>query len=240
MNVSKSGQTLFGRYAYPPNELGYCGPTERGGAAGLASHAQEFDGAWPYLTAIADACGAGDALDEEVVNSYWVGGPALYKVDPGQLLGRLRAAFTGQLTGLLDTVPANADVLAHHSFHVFVVYPWIRFVRRDPRTALGVMQDCRIRWGTVDSVSGEHALVSSRPLQLDDGMLVLGPPRSEEVRWRQGDLSLTPAPSPGATVSAHWGWLCATLTETDCEALAAATQTTLDLVNSCLEQGVRS
>ncbi|MGV0797940.1 DUF6390 family protein, partial [Mycolicibacterium elephantis] len=28
-----TGQTLFGRYAYPPNELGYCGPTDGGGTS---------------------------------------------------------------------------------------------------------------------------------------------------------------------------------------------------------------
>ena len=37
--------TLFDQYAYPPNELGYCGPTDSGGAFGLAAHAKEFDGA---------------------------------------------------------------------------------------------------------------------------------------------------------------------------------------------------
>ncbi|HEX2214823.1 MAG TPA: DUF6390 family protein [Mycobacterium sp.] len=239
MNASTNGRELFGRYAYPPNELGYCGPTDGGGTSALASHAQEFDGAWPYLATIAGAVGACDVLDEDVVTSYWIGGPALGKVDPTQLLDRIRTAFKGQVTGLLDAVPAAPEVLAHHSFHVFVVYPWIRFLRRDAQTALGVMQDCRIRWGTVESVESEHAVLSSRSLQLDDGMLLLGPPQATAVRWRKGDVSLAPAPAPGAVVSAHWDWICATLTETECEALAAATQATLDLVNSCADQGVR-
>ncbi|MDT5013954.1 MAG: hypothetical protein QOD39_114 [Mycobacterium sp.] len=230
---------MFGRYAYPPNELGYCGPTDGGGTSGLASHAKEFDGAWPYLTAIADAAGATDALDEEVVGSYWIGGPSLAKVDPAQLLARLRAAFKGQVTGLLDDVPASAGVLAHHSFHVFVVYPWVRFLRRDAATALGVMQDCRVRWGTVESVAGEQAVISSRPLRLDGDRIALGEPQTETVRWKKGDLSLAPAPAPGATVSAHWDWLCGTLTDDHAAALASATQSTLDLVNSLVELEVR-
>ena len=65
-----AGQALFAQYAYPPNELGYCGPTDGGGTSGLASHAKEFDGAWPYLAAIAEAVGASDPLDEDVVGSY--------------------------------------------------------------------------------------------------------------------------------------------------------------------------
>jgi Family of unknown function (DUF6390) len=234
-----AGQALFGRYAYPPNELGYCGPPSRDGTSGLASHAKEFDGAWPYLAAIAEAIGAHDALDEAVVSSYWIGGPALSRVDPGQLLARLRTSFKGQVTGLLDAVAATADVLAHHSFHVFVVYPWVRFLRRDAATALRVMQDCRIRWGTVESVEGDHVVVSSRPLQLEEGALALGEPQTESVQWRKGDLSLAPAPPPGAIVSAHWDWVCGTLTRTECAALATATQATLDLVNSLVDQGDR-
>ncbi|WP_006241932.1 DUF6390 family protein [Mycolicibacterium tusciae] len=235
MNALTTGQELFGRYAYPPNELGYCGPTDGGGTSGLASHAKEFDGAWPYLAAIADAIGHSDPLDQDVVGSYWVGGPALSKVDSAQLLDRLRAAFTGQLTGLLDDVPATAEVLAHHSFHVFVVYPWARFLHRDAATAVKVMQSCRIRWGTVESVVAEHAVICSQPLRFDDGLLILGEPETETVRWRKGDVSLAPAPRPGTVVSAHWDWVCATLTDTDSAALASATAATLDLVNEWCE-----
>jgi hypothetical protein len=224
--------TLFDQYAYPPNELGYCGPTDGGGAFGLAAHAKEFDGAWPYLAAIAEALGASDPLDEEVVSSYWVGGPALAKVDPAALLTRLRTSFTGQVTGLLDTVEPSPDVLAHHSFHVFVVYPWVRFLDRDAATALGVMQDCRIRWGTVESIDGEHAVITSPPLGLAGGELILGDPRPERVQWKKGELSLAPAPTPGSIVAAHWNWVCATLDADQHVALEAATHATLDLVNT--------
>ncbi|MBP1820848.1 hypothetical protein [Mycobacterium sp. OAE908] len=224
--------TLFDQYAYPPNELGYCGPTDGGGAFGLAAHAKEFDGAWPYLAAIAEALGASDPLDEEVVSSYWVGGPALAKVDPAALLTRLRTSFTGQVTGLLDAVVPGPDVLAHHSFHVFVVYPWVRFLDRDAATALGVMQDCRIRWGTVESIDGEHAVITSPPLGLAGGELILGDPRPERVQWKKGELSLAPAPSPGSIVAAHWNWVCEQLEADQLTALEAATQSTLDLVNT--------
>jgi hypothetical protein len=230
--------TLFAQYAYPPNELGYCGPADGGGASGLAGHAKEFDGAWPYLAAIAEAVGAADPLDEDVVSSYWVGGPALAKVDPVSLLARLRTSFKGQVTGLLDAVEAGPGVLAHHSFHVLVVYPWVRFLDRDSATALGVMQDCRIRWGTVEAVEGEHAVIASRPLQLDDGALALGEPRPERVQWKKGELSLAPAPARGSVVAAHWDWVCATLTDDQSTALESATRATLELVNTARSEGV--
>jgi hypothetical protein len=226
------GHTLFAHYAYPPNELGYCGPTDASAQSELATHAKEFDGAWPYLAAIADAVGTPDPLDEDVVRSYWVGGPSLDSVRPDVLLDRLRTTFKGQVTGLLDDLPADSKILAHHSFHVFVVYPWVRFLHRATETALRVLQDCRIRWGRVESVVGEQAVILSRPLEFDDGSLSLGEPQPERVHWRKGGVSLAAAPAPGETVSAHWDWICGTLTDADSSALADATQTTLDLVNA--------
>lgn len=225
------GHTLFARYAYPPNELGYCGPADAAHSE-LASHAREFDGAWPYLQAIADAAGVGDPLDEDIVRNYWVGGPLLDKVDAVELLARLRESFVGQVTGLLGDLSDTAHPLAHHSFHVFVVYPWVRFLDRDPATPVRVMQDCRIRWGTVESVTDEHAVIVSRPLTFGDGVLALSDPVAEKVRWRKGGTSLAPPPALGETVAAHWDWICGALTDAHSSALAAATQATLDLVNT--------
>ena len=228
---SSKGHELFAQYAYPPNELGYCGPSDGDGPSELATHAKEFDGAWPYLMEIAEAAGGSEPLDEEVVRSYWIGGPSLAKVNADLLLARLRAVFKGQVSGLLSELPSATGVLAHHSFHVFAVYPWVKFLDRDPTTSVRVMQDCRIRWGTVESVAGERVMIASRPLRFEAGRLELGEPEAEQVNWRKGDLSLAPAPALGATVSAHWDWVCGTLTDDEATALACATRTTLDLVN---------
>jgi hypothetical protein len=224
-----SGRELFARYAFPPNELGYCGPADTP-ASELASHAEDFDGAWPYLQAIASAAGLADPLDDDVVRNYWVGGPLLDKVDPDELLTRLRSAFAGQVTGMLDDIPGGT-ALAHHSFHVFVVYPWVRFLDRDATTPLRVLQDCRIRWGTVESVDGDHVVITSAPLVFDSGTLGLGSTGRERVRWRKDGTSLTPGPAAGDLVAAHWDWVCAAITAAERDALAEATQRTLDFVN---------
>lgn len=224
-----TGRELFACYAFPPNELGYCGPADTEQAE-LAEHAEDFDGAWPYLVAIADAAGLSDPLDDSVVRSYWIGGELLDTVEAGELLTRLRGAFAGQVTGLLADVDADG-VLAHHSFHVLVVYPWVRFLDRDPTTPVKVMQDCRIRWGTVESVEGDHVVLTSAPLTFADGVLGLGVPAIERVRWRKGGTSLTPPPIPGDVVAAHWDWVCGTITAAEHEALITATDRTLDLVN---------
>lgn len=233
-----AGHTEFARYAFPPNELGYCGPADasvllrRDDPARVAAHAREFDGAWPYLRAIAEAAGVADPLVDEVVRTYWVGGPLLDDVDRAVLLHRLSGAFAGQVTGLLDRVPPSSSMLAHHSFHVMVVYPWVKFLDTDPTTPLRVMQDCRVRWGVVESVDDEHVVLASRPLEFADGVLALGSPGPETVRWRKNGASLTAAPCVGDIVSAHWDWVCARLCDDEARALATATATTLDLVNT--------
>jgi hypothetical protein len=237
LHTLPAGSALFARYAYPPNELGYCGPGDSGvllhgdDAARVASHARAFDGTWPYLSTIAGATGS-DPLDVDVVRGYWVGGPALRCVDPAALLTTLRAGFSGQVTGLLDDVESSPAVLAHHSFHVFAVYPWVRFLEREATTALKVLQSCRIRWGTVTAVDGEHAVIDTCPLVLCDGALQLGHQHPERVRWSRDGASFITAPAPGTVVSAHWDWVCDTLTDGERAALAEATTTTLDMVNA--------
>ena len=234
---SAAGWELFAQYAFPPNELGYCGPPDSSkllpGAdpAEITDHAAGFDGAWAYLTALADAVGLDDPLDADVVRNYWVGGPLLDRVDPGRLLARLQSAFAGQPTGLLDRLDASQPMLAHHSFQVLVVYPWIRFLEADPTRPLRILQDCRIRWGTVDSVDGEHAVIRSRPLMFDGEVLSLGEPVPETVRWSREGTSLAPAPEPGDIATAHWDWICGRVDREQRAALNDATQATLDLVN---------
>ncbi|MGV0792580.1 DUF6390 family protein [Mycolicibacterium sp. XJ1819] len=237
-----AGHAMFARYAYPPNELGYCGPADasvllRGDNPGeVAAHAREFDGTWPYLSALATAAGVTDPLDADVVRNYWVGGALLADVDPATLLHTLRRAFTGQVTGALADLAPAAGVLAHHSFHVFAVYPWVRFLDRDATTAMGVLHQCRIRWGTVESVAGDHAALISAPLRFTGGALALADPVVEHVRWRRDGVALVADPRPGDLVAAHWDWLCDRLTDTETEALATATQATLDLINAARKE----
>ena len=100
-----SGPTLFARFAYPLNALGYCGTDEHrtlleyaasGAVDGdLRSLARGFDGAWPYLELIAAANGIGDPLDRRVVEAYWIGNDLLQRVPLSLLATSLQARFRG-------------------------------------------------------------------------------------------------------------------------------------------------
>lgn len=95
-----------------------------------------------------------------------------------------------------------------------------------------MLQNCRIRWGTVTAVEGEHVAVDSRPLVFADGELQLGTAGTERVRWSRDGASLIDAPTLGSIVSAHWDWVCDTLSVAERNLLADATAAALNTVNA--------
>jgi hypothetical protein len=241
--TTESGATRFARYAFPPNELGYCGPddasvllqhaTDGRSTLEVAARARQFEGAWAYLSALSDATGL-EPLDPLVVEAYWVGNDLLGKVDPQALLEGLRCQLRSQTGGLLGRVVASPDVLANHGFHVFAVYPWSSMLGGSSDVPRSVLDACRIRWGTVESVDGERAQVVSQPLEWDGSRLRLGTPRPETVRWSADGLSLAATPVPGGVVSMHWDWICERLTPDRTDALADSTAHALDMANAIL------
>lgn len=225
--MSARGAVLFARYAYPPNELGYCGPADASAllrpedTETIERHARRFEGAWCYLELLAEAAGLSDPLDERVVEAYWLGNELLDLPDPAALLARLRERFRGQRGG--SWRDAAGRVRAHHSFQVFEVYPWAGLLTGSGRrTALSVLDRCRIRTGVVRSVSGECAVVESRPLRWADGRLVHGAPCRESVRWSAGGRALIAGPARGDLVALHWDWVCDVLTEPQAARVEAA------------------
>jgi Family of unknown function (DUF6390) len=216
--MSAAGALLFARYAYPPNELGYCGPAgaaamlEPAATRDLERRARQFEGAWSYLEFIAESAGIADPLDVAVVEAYWLGNDLLRKVDSGALLARLLDRFRGQIGGGWRETADRA--LPHHSFQVFEVYPWARLLAaRGSPDALAVLEQCRIRTARVLSVDGENAVVESAPLVWDGAALTIGAPRPEPVRWSTGGRSLIDAPAPGDRVAVHWDWVCDVVTD---------------------------
>jgi hypothetical protein len=211
---------LFAQYAYPPNALGHCGPP---GAEAmlraeqvreLEARARRFEGAWSYLEALAAATGADDPLDESLVEAYWVGSDLLDAVDPARLVAHLEDRFRGQLGGTWRAAAGRAA--AHHSFQVFEVYPWVGLLRagRPPGPAVQVLDDCRIRVGTVLAVDDDgFVTVTDRRLDWDGATLAEAPPTRGRARWSVEGRSLIPRPRHGSHVALHWDWVCAEISE---------------------------
>jgi len=249
--LEASGAVLFARYAYPPNQLGYCGPGDgrelldlasafgagRGveddrREADVAARARCFDGAWPYLELIASSAGVADPLDRRVVEAYWVGNDLLDAVAPAELARTARRSFGHQTGADWTCLEPPVAVVAHHSFHVFAIYPWVGLLRAArPGPALHVLDRCRIRWGQVLEARGDHMMVSGPTLVWDGHVVGLGEERVEAVRWADGGRALSAAPAAGDWVSLHWDWVCDRLTPVGLDDLQCFTARQLDATN---------
>jgi Family of unknown function (DUF6390) len=239
-----AGALLFSRYAYPPNALGLCGADvprtlldygdAGAGDAGLAELARTFEGAWPYLTLIAESNGIEDPLDLRVVEAYWVGNDLLARVAPARLARHVRDRFHGRLGSAAESVPSviAAGAVPHHCFHVFALYPWLGLLRSGVvDEPLRVLDQCRTTPALVLAVEGETADVMAEPLLWQDGSLRLGQPQPRRVRWLDGGRSFV-RPEPGELVSLHWDFVCDVLTARAAARLGAVTRRVLAAVSA--------
>jgi hypothetical protein len=252
-----TGELLFARYAYPPNQLGYCGPGDGhelldlasgqppGGEVGVGGdggattddigrRARCFDGAWPYLELIAASADIADPLDARVVEAYWVGNELLDAVDPARFARAVRRTFATQTGADWPCLDAGhpAPAVPHHSFHVFAVYPWTGLLRAGHGgPALTVLDRCRIRWAEVVATRGDHVDVRSQTLTWDGRTLGLADAPVETVRWADAGRALSAAPAPGDRVALHWDWVCDRLTAAQLDSLRRFTTRQLRVTN---------
>jgi Family of unknown function (DUF6390) len=216
--MSADGALKFARYAFPPNELGYCGPVGAramlvpGAEAEIELRARQFEGAWVYLEFLAEAMGEHDPLATKVVEAYWIGSPLLKTLPTAGLLPRLIDRFGDQSGGTWREAADRAR--AHHSFQVYEVYPWAAMLQQGlaPGPALGVLDGCRIRTGTVEAVEGEWVSVRSSQLHWDGRRLATADATSGRARWAIDGQSMLDQPIVGDLVSLHWDWVCDVIT----------------------------
>ncbi len=233
-----TGPLVFARFALPPNQQGYCGPSSSPLAeyleagiddGGLAPLAQVFEGAWPYLQLIAVQSGIGDPLDRRVVEGYWLGSTLASTIDVSALGNSMRDRFSPRRgwTGLSDGFSVHGGDPTH-AYHVFNVYPWLGLLRSGLlEPGLEVLDRCRIRWGRVLGMDPAGILVSSRRLEFSNGILGLGSETVEVVAAVPGltDLSI------GDDVALHWGWVCAGLAGHQLQDLKSSHANALRLAN---------
>jgi len=236
------GAEMFARYAYAPNALGYCGPplgaTLRDGSVDeVRSAATRFSGAWPYLRVLSELTGIADPLDYRLVESYWLGGGVGSDLDPKDFFDALLAIIGPQAGRYWShlTEELACEAAGNHSFHVFGVYPWTRFLGRGmDEHPLGVLDNCRITWGTVVSRNGDNIEVRCRRLVCDGQALTLGEPSVRPLDvWADG-YSAVPDVAVGDEVAVHWGRLCGRLDPQQVRRLAESTDRQLRVTSQRL------
>jgi hypothetical protein len=118
---------------------------------------------------------------------------------------------------------------------VFGVYPWTRFLGRGmDEHPMGVLDDCRITWGTVVSRAGDDVEVRCRRLVWDGQALTLSEPTVRPLDvWADG-YSAVPDVAVGDEVAVHWGRLCGRLSQEQIGALADSTDRQLRVTSQRL------
>ncbi len=222
------GAVQFARFALPPNAYGYCGPADLDLVAELVAAgdsavdemravAQQFEGAWPYLQFLSDSVGS-DPLAAEVVEAYWIGNRLLADIDTlawgNSVDDRFRSRAGARWRVLADGI---AGGVPNHAFHVFCVYPWVGLLRAGYTDhALEVIDQCRIRWGTVVETIGSDVVVLSAPLVWDGRNLRHGSERVETVRMPVENAEKV---VPGDVLALHWDYACQVLSPKQLEHL---------------------
>lgn len=244
--MSFDGVLRFGRYAFPPNRLGYCGPDEHDellgyvvrnrADQGMVELGRRFEGAYPYLVLIARSNGIADPFDPRVVEAYWIGNGLLQGVGAGEFRDSLRERFASRMTpqtaSWLVAKPL-AGATPHHNFHVFEVYTRAGLMNGETAGPfVQVMDSCRISWADVLAVQPDTLTARRRPLEMAAGKLFLGDPREVTVAAPAGGY--VTGVKPGDVISMHWGWACEVLHPAEATRLCRATSSAIALCNQTL------
>lgn len=222
----QEGMLLFGRYGFPPNRFGYCGPadsravldyvSEQHADRGLLELERQFAGALPYLRLIAFAAGIPDPFHRRVVEAYWIGNELLGRVKAQPFYDMLEHRFRPRATRhAFRWLASKLDHGArpHHNWHVFDVYTKAGTLRNTTtEITLRQMDQCRISWGRVLAVQGPSLIVERQPLVLKDDRLALGEPELVTVERQMDGRGFVEDVNVGDVVSIHWNWAAEVLT----------------------------
>jgi Family of unknown function (DUF6390) len=100
--------------------------------------------------------------------------------------------------------------------------------------ALQVLDSCRIRWGRVVAVDGDHAVVRGRRLAWDGQALRLGGETEDSVRLVEAGRAFVTDVSPGDWLAVHWDRACDRLAGDELSQLRRWTDWQLAVTNARL------
>lgn len=243
--MSFGGALQFGRYAFPPNRLGYCGPDDNQALLeqvaegrpdrGLLQLERRFEGAYPYLCLIAQANDIPDPFDSRVVEAYWIGNDLLDRVEAAPFYESLKERFASRMKpSEFGWISRKVELSArpHHNFHVFDVYVRAGLMRNERADiAVETMDSCRISWGRVTVVEAAEVVVDRRRLVLADGKLTLSEAQPFRAARQLDGHGFVDGVKPGDNVSIHWSWACEVLDPSALARLVGATRRSLALAN---------
>lgn len=233
-----NGASLTSRYAFPPNELGYCGkPTfrrallsfmeGRGGPALLEREIRKFPVHHSYLRLIARENGL-RPFDIEVVRAFWIGNRLLEGIT-GESLSRFirrdlfRMKQAERAARLCEGLPEG--ILPHHSFNAL----YVNFVTDAVARTETNLDSCCITWGEVLSLGAKEAEIMRESISWDGGFHIVK--KRSRIALERSGVRLAGRLATGDLVSVHWGMAVQKLTRRDASSLKKYTLKNIRAIN---------
>lgn len=233
------------RYAFMPNRLHLCGPEKQADLLEfyskinskkkfsldhLKSLISEFETLFPYLKLIGRA-NQKNPFQEQIIEAYWVGDPALKKVGSSAFFDHLKYDIklksrmgTAKFSKFAENFDKN--YLPHHNFHVFGVYR--RTGKTETSHTLQTMDACRISVGKIKKVLPGKLVVKTKPLvSLPNGKIKEGEMIEKEILNSAENEILLSDVNVNDYVSIHWGCACEKLDQAQVESINRITQLSL-------------
>ncbi len=238
-----NGAAFTARYAFPPNDKGYCGRPSFSAALrsyldGVAGHSvlereiRGFPVHYAYLKLIARESGL-EPFDEKVVRAFWIGNGLLEAVRRPALERFIRMDLfggkeTARVRKLCKGIPEGA--LPHHSFNVL----YVNFVTDAVERSVRNFDSCCVTSGRVDSINGKKAVLSRDSLGWDGGFVVRRKRSSADLE-RSG-VNLAGRLSAGDIVSVHWGMAVMKLDERSAASLWKYNRINMEAINGSVRR----
>jgi Family of unknown function (DUF6390) len=251
-----SGELLHAKHAFPPNNLGYCGPDVRGKIQEYL-HSQSdsedvrpiltrFEAAYPFVRMIAKSTGR-KPFDYEVAEAYWLGNDLLDKVQTREFFefahqslsptrkkaGKNNGAGKQEAKAVFRKLGSMAR--PHHTFYVLGLYARTSEMPETGPKLIELMDSCRISWGKVLEVKRESLIVERPSLVMKQGNLSLSSPQKKEVQY---DPEIPPFSGikRGDWVSLHWNFASEKLVQHQLRNLKRYTALDIAATNNLVSQ----
>lgn len=235
------GLKLFCKFAFPPNELHYCGSKELpclineflSGNSSLENSVREkipsFEMAFPYLSLLAEKNKC-SFLDEKIVEGYWIGNDLIKGINKSELekvyFSLVNSNYLNKEAAeeIISVLPEKTDL--HHSFHVFLFHS----LTDKTKATINFMDSCKISFGKILEKNEEtkKLLVEYYPIVSVNDELFLGDLTEKEIsffpEWKQEIKQ-------GNLIAFHWNVFCTTITGEQFNELKKFTENSIKCIN---------
>jgi len=209
--MNRDALQLLSRFAFSPNQLGYCGLDSASQnftkcvISGNCDHVTEeiphFKGLNPYLKTIAQLTNL-DIFDYQVIEAYWLGNELLSQFKPSDY-DILIKNFQEQ--GLPEVFIEDVSSNKPNTFiplHLFnILHIGVGKITGSVATTIDSINNCMIRWGEITKIENNNLTVDLNQIKISQQYDLETVTQSFDFlpEW-------LPDLKTGDTIAVHWKW----------------------------------